>query len=178
MQRSAPRLLRALQQTGETAVFRRGSGARQCSGLGAAGIIVPCEARPSGVMRRHTEPALASAVRHDDHLVCVCNDACASFSGAQSCRMVPGLAINRLRPWQHYAGAAAEAASVSAAAPALTRQFGAPAGGHHDSPTTPLSGIMPTVVSLPRKVRTSCLGLESGLQGLFPRQQQGAALRF
>lgn len=52
-------------------------------------------------------------------------------------------------------GAAAEAApSASAAAPALTRQFGAPTGA---SPTTPLSPIMPTVVSLPRKVITAAL---------------------
>ncbi|KXZ54799.1 hypothetical protein GPECTOR_4g870 [Gonium pectorale] len=47
--------------------------------------------------------------------------------------------------------------TCAAAQAAFTRQFGAPAG--HDSPTTPLSPIMPGVVALPRQVIGTALSL-------------------
>ncbi|GFR50356.1 hypothetical protein Agub_g12566 [Astrephomene gubernaculifera] len=47
--------------------------------------------------------------------------------------------------------------TCAAAQAAFTRQFGAPAS--HDSPTTPLSPIMPGIVSLPRKAIGAALGL-------------------
>lgn len=47
--------------------------------------------------------------------------------------------------------------ACGAAQSAFTRHFGAPAS--HDSPTTPLSPIMPGVVSLPRKVISTALSL-------------------
>lgn len=47
--------------------------------------------------------------------------------------------------------------TCAAAQTAVTRQFGAPA--HHDSPTTPLSSIMPGIVTLPRQVISTALSL-------------------
>ena len=48
--------------------------------------------------------------------------------------------------------------TCTAAQAAFVREFGAPAG-HHDSPTTPLSPIMPSVVALPRQVIGTALNL-------------------
>ncbi|GLI67322.1 hypothetical protein VaNZ11_011509 [Volvox africanus] len=47
--------------------------------------------------------------------------------------------------------------TCSVAQTAFTRQFGAPA--HHDSPTTPLTPIMPGIVALPRQVISTALSL-------------------